>query len=606
MLDPTLPPMFIRRTKTAARASGEAYHSHRLVASERVGAKVRQRTLLNLGSEFPLPREQWGDLCARIEEILSGQLPLADADPAVESLAQQLAAGLVARGEEPRARKADWREIDVDSLELLRPRSAGAEQVALEALGQLGLPGILENAGLNGPQRAAAIANIAGRMCEPGSEKATLEWLRERSALGELMDFDFESMSPVQLYRASDRLLRHKDAIESALFSQARDLFELPATVTLYDLTNTFFEGSAAGVPMAGHGRSKERRGDCPLLTLGLCLDESGFVRRSEVLPGNVSEAGTLPGMLGKLRAPQGSLVVMDAGIATEENIDWLKENGYRYLVVSRERKRDFEEEGAATVETASGRRILARREIDGETGEVRLRCLSREREAKEKAIDEAWRKRFEEGLEAIAASLSKKGGTKKRDRVAERLGRLKERSRGIGQHYGIDFELDAKGERVLALRWKFEPKSNGRLANPGVYCLRSNLEDWNEERLWKTYTMLTDLEAVFRSLKSELGLRPVHHRTQRRCEGHLFITVLAYQAVQVVRRRLAEAGVRESWASLRKTLSVQRRVTSRFRQRDGRTLHVRKATRPEPRHRGLLDILDLPDNPGGTRKFTA
>lgn len=290
--------MFIRRTKTAARASGEAYHSHRLVASERVGAKVRQRTLLNLGSEFPLPREQWGDLCARIDEILSGQLPLADADPAVESLAQKLAAGLVARGGEPQARKADWREIDVDSLEMLRPRSAGAEQVALEAIGELGLPGILETAGLNGPQRAAAIANIAGRMCEPGSERATLEWLRERSALGELTDFDFEDMSPVQLYRSSDRLVRHKETIESALFSRARDLFELPATVTLYDLTNTFFEGSAAGVPMAKHGRSKERRGDCPLLTLGLCLDESGFVRRSEVLPGNVSEAGTLPGML--------------------------------------------------------------------------------------------------------------------------------------------------------------------------------------------------------------------------------------------------------------------------------------------------------------------
>lgn len=117
---------------------------------------------------------------------------------------------------------------------------------------------------------------------------------------------------------------------------------------------------------------------------------------------------------------------------------------------------------------------------------------------------------------------------------------------------------------------------------------------------------MLTDLEAVFRSLKSELGLRPVHHRTPRRCEGHLFITVLAYQAVQLVRRRLAEAGVRESWTSLRKTLSVQRRVTSRFRQRDGRTLHVRKTTRPEPRHREILDILGLPDNPGGTRKFTA
>jgi len=295
----------------------------------------------------------------------------------------------------------------------------------------------------------------------------------------------------------------------------------------------------------------------------------------------------------------------MDAGIATEENIAWLKENGFRYLVVSREKNRSFDHGKAVGIETASGREILAERETDPETGEVRLRCLSRQKEAKEKAIDEELRRRFEAGLETIAASLSKKGGTKKRDRVAERIGRLKERSRGIGRHYRIDFELDGKAERVLALRWKFEPKAGGRLSQPGVYCLRSNLNDWSEERLWKTYTMLTDLEAVFRSLKSELGMRPVHHRTRARCEGRLFITVLAYQAVQLVRSRLARHGLRESWKSLRGTLSVQRRVTTSLRQRDGRSLHVRKATRPDAGHRRILDILGLPDNPGGTRKLT-
>ena len=142
-------------------------------------------------------------------------------------------------------------------------------------------------------------------------------------------------------------------------------------------------------------------------------------------------------------------------------------------------------------------------------------------------------------------------------------------------------------------------------LTHPGVYCLRTNELSWDEARLWQTYTMLTDLEAVFRSLKSELGLRPIYHHKEDRAEGHLFITVLAYQAVQAVRRQLKAHGINESWASLRAILAVQQRVTATFSQRDGRTLHVRKATVPEPALQKIYDALRLPLTPGGVKKMT-
>jgi len=143
-------------------------------------------------------------------------------------------------------------------------------------------------------------------------------------------------------------------------------------------------------------------------------------------------------------------------------------------------------------------------------------------------------------------------------------------------------------------------------VSDPGVYCLRSNETTWTPEQLWRTYVTLTDLEAVFRSLKSELGLRPIFHRKEARSDAHLFISVLAYQFVQIIRKRLAEHGIHDSWASLRKLLQVQRRVTSRFKTREGRTLNVRKASLPEPELASLYAAMALDSNPGGTKKLIA
>ena len=600
--------MFVRRTLTR-RTGGQDYHSHRLVRSERDGAKVRQRTLLNLGSDFDLPKTQWPDLCRRIDEILDGQAPLLDDVPeAVEAEAQRIAAQLLARGRAGDTEAArDLVTVDVDTLSLTRPRSVGVEQVGLWALERLGLVELLAGLGVNAALRTAALGSIVARLAYPASERATHAWLAERSALGELLEVDFETMGAMQLYRASDALIKHREAIEAHLFDRAMDLFDLAPTVTLYDLTNTFYEGEAADQPNARRGHSKEKRSDCKLLTLGLVLDGGGFVRRSRVFAGNVKEDRTLKGMLEALQAPPGSRVVLDRGIATEEQVTWLAEHGYRYIVVSRERKRRFDAEAATAHRTRRGGTVHLEKVADPEGGEVRLYCYSEERAAKERGIAERFAARFERDLDALHEGLSRPRTQKKPNKIWQRIGRLREKSRGVGQHYDIEVEVDETGKRAVAVRWRKKPVTGTMLTHPGVYCLRSNETEWSEERLWRTYTLLTDLEAVFRALKSELGLRPIHHRTPRRAEGHLFITVIAYQLVQVIRRRLAERGdgpIRSaSWTTLRRILGGRQRVTATFKRADGRTLHVRKATRAEPKQQAILDALGIASSAGGTHK---
>ena len=602
--------MFIRRTQTRSLSSGQAYFTHRLVRSHRVSGKVRQQTLLNLGRHFPIPRQDWPLLCRRLDQILSGQLPLLPvASTLLEEEAQRMAQRLLegeadVMGTGGEGASEDLQTVEVESVALTRPRSVGVEQVGCWALEQLGLGDLLAELGLNGPMRAAAAGAIVGRLARPGSERATWGWLRRRSGLGELLDFDYQSLSLMQMYRASDALMKHREAIEAHLFSRAMGLFDLEPTVTLFDLTNTFFEGAARGQPKAERGHSKDKRSDCRLLTLGLVLDGAGFVRRSKVFAGRVDEPRTLAGMLEGLEAPRGALVVMDRGVASEDRIQWLRQEGYRYLVASRQRGRQFDAEAALTVETASKATVQLHKEVSDDGEEVRLYCCSPQRAEKEKGILERFSRRFEEGLTRLSEGLSRPRTHKGVEKVRERIGRLKEQSRGVAQHYTIEVLTDESGRKATELRWKRRPRQGSMATHPGVYCLRSNQTDWDEESLWRTYTTLTDVEAVFRSLKSELGLRPIYHHKPVRSEGHLFLTVIAYQLVQVIRKRLKQRGEASSWTTLRRILEGQQRVTVTFRRGDGRTLHVRKATRAEPDQRAIYDALGIDPAPGGVRKM--
>ncbi len=601
--------MFIRRTKTRTVGTQDHYFTYRLVKSVRIGNKVRQRTLLNLGAHFDLPPAQWPLLYQRLDDLLAGQATLMDYPEAVDNHAQRIVAQLISRQAETSpdaddtSSTGDQQSVDVDSLQLVRPRTVGVEHVGLWALEQVGLRALLAQLGLNSRQQAAAMGSIIGRLAAPGSERATHRWLRDTSALGDLLEVDFEKYSLMQLYRASDALMVHRKAIEAHLFDAAMTLFELQPTVTLYDLTNTYFEGDAGSQEKAQRGHSKEKRSDCPLLTLGLMLDASGFVRRSQVFAGNVSEPHTLAEMLTALQAPKGALVVMDRGIATQDRISWLAAQGYRYLVVSRERKRTFDLAAAMTVTTATQQPVHLHKVLSEDGQEARLYCYSEAREEKEKAIAERLAKRFENALTTLSEGLSRPRTQKRIDKIWQRIGRLKEKSRGVAQHYDIDVTSSEDGTQALAITWRRQPVNGSMLTHPGVYCLRSNQTDWDEETLWRTYITLTDLEAVFRSLKSELGLRPIYHHKALRTEGHLFITVIAYQLVQVIRRRLRQHGQRESWTLLRRILNGQQRITATFRRADDCALHVRKATVAEPAQREIYQALGINETPGGIQK---
>jgi transposase len=610
--------MFIRQTKTCSRKTGDAYTTYRLVDTERVGASVKQNTLLNLGAHFDLPKEQWPQLAARIDNILRPSalnLEIKVQDH-IEILAQRYAAQLIARrsqnpASEDSANNADvkeapaeepkqFEEVDINSLELVRPRTVGVEHAALESLRQLGFEDKLRALGFTQPQIAAALGNVIGRMTAPASELATYTWLQNKTALGELIGYDYEGMDLQQLYRSADRFLKYKDELEAHLFGSAQRLFGFGDTITLYDLTNTYFEGQAKGIKKGKRARSKEKRSDCPLVTLGLVVDVSGFPKRSKVFDGNVSEGSTLETMLKDLKAIPGAVVVMDAGIATEANLVWLRENKYHYVVVSRQRVRQFDMEKSVEVQTAGNTPVYVQRVQEPGDDEVKLYCYSPAKAEKDRAIDTTKADKFEAGLQALADGLGKKGTTKKADTINQRLGRLKEKYARAAQHYTIELTLDEKGTTATSITWSKKPKSGSAATHPGVYCLRTTLTKPDSAELWRIYAMLTNLEAVFRSLKTDLGLRPVHHNNDGRVEGHLFISLLAYYAVHTLRTGLKAAGIDDSWETLRSALSGQVRITTTMQRRDGRAIHVRKASRAEPCQQRIYAALKLPPNPGG------
>jgi len=597
--------MFIRCTTTRTKKTGETYKTFRLVESERIDGKVKQRTLLNLGRYFDVPKSQWQSLSSRIDQLLTTQTDwlTLDLEESLETLAQHYATQIITSRSTVIDDTVQYETVDIGSLELVRPRRVGIEQIALHAVKQLTLDDKLKSLGFNQHQLAASLGSIIGRMAAPASELATHGWLQTISGLGELIDYDFEDMGLDRLYQVSDQLWKYREAIETHLYQQERDLFSFSETITLYDLTNTFFEGEAKTNPTAKRGRSKEKRSDCPLITLGLVLDGSGFPRKSQIFPGNASEPQTLQIMLEGLEGRAGSTVILDAGIASEENIQYLIEHGYKYIVVSRKRKRDFDEEKATLIKDIPGQSVKVQKVVIEETGEVELYCHSQLREKKEQAIQDSFSEKYEAALNNLHTGLSKKGTTKNYEKVIERLGRLKEKYARAAQHYEVTVTPDEQGDKAISISWKRVEKANSQATHPGVYCLRSNLTDWNEETLWRTYTMLTDLESVFRSLKSELGLRPIYHRKEERVNGHIFITLIAYHLVQTLRYQLKAEHINNSWQTIRQTMGNQQRVTVILRREDGRTIHLRKATNAEPRQSVIYKALEISAQPGGVKK---
>ena len=612
--------MYIRRTKTKTLEGGDAYFTYRIVESVRLGKQVKQRTLLNIGKNFAIEQEYWPLLTARIEQLQQGSEPhqqelfdLADdLNQLLEATAQRYSSLITAKFSQAveSTSSPDYHNVDINHVEALQSRSIGVETLALHAAQQLQLDQKLTALGFNKVDSVAALGSIIGRMVSPGSELHTHDWLQSRSGLGELLDHDFGSTSLTRLYTVSDKLLKHQSALESFLADQEQSLFDLNRNIVLYDLTNTYFEGQCTRNPKAQFGRSKEKRSDCPLVTLGLVLDGDGFPLSSQVFPGNAGEPETLALMLDGLQtkeplSPVKPVIIMDAGIATAENIAWLIEQDYHYLVVSREKhkKNPREQENAIMVRETERSNVAVYREVDAETKETRLYCHSEQKAKKEQAIRNRFHVRMEEALNKLHAGLSKKSTIKKYPKILERIGRLLEKNSRVAQDYRIEVIADKEKNNAIRIEWQREPQGDQKDKLCGVYCLRTNIPDWSEEQLWTTYTMLTEIEATFRSFKTELGLRPVYHHKEDRVTGHLFITLLAYHLVHTLRYQLKQQGIHLSWESIRNIMSTQQRITITLPTDNDKTIHLRTTTKAEVRQKQIYDALNIKTDPLGKCK---
>ncbi len=333
--------MYIKKVTTRNGKTKKQYNYLHLVENVRTPAGPRQRLILSLG-KLEVHPSQYKALAQRIEDILTGQKSFVEVDSKIEKYAQTISKKLFHKRaqEEEEKRPPDYQSVDTSSVQISAPCTLGPEYVCHSVWKELGLPDFFREQGLSERVQPLIEALVVGRMIDSGSERYTKEWAEKRSALYELCGFPVRN-SLNSYYRAGDHLYSVKEALERHLAVTEKNLFSLSEKMVLLDLTNTFFEGRAEGNPKAKRGHSKEKRSDCKLVTLGLLLDENGFAKYSQLFPGNQSEPTAMRQMITALEKQMGPhqkdrTVVMDQGISTKENLQWLKERGYHYITVHR------------------------------------------------------------------------------------------------------------------------------------------------------------------------------------------------------------------------------------------------------------------------------
>ena len=588
----------------------KVYVQHRLIESYRSERGPRHRTVHNLGT-LEIPKDEWKMLANCIENKLIGQTYFKSLYPEhIEELAEKYSAEIIEKRllEERSSEESDnkdYETVNISSLSTSGVRTLGGEHVGLELLRELGFCNIFKELGFAQKQIDLSCAAIVARLVNPLSEKGTREWLMCQSAMDELLGTSFSKLSNNALYRISDLLYLHKDTIEAFLSKRQKEMFKLEEKIILYDLTNTYFEGKALANPKAKRGRSKEKRHDSPLLTLGLLIDERGFAKKSRIMPGNISEPGTLIKVLEDLEGKElvleayhekkNTTIVIDAGIASEDNLKMLKTLGYDYVCVARNRNSFERPREDDLVEIREKRDSKIEAKLIKRGGENILFCKSKQKELKERSMLKRAKEKFEKGIQEIQESLKKPRGTKKHEKVIERIGRLKERCSSISYCYDIDIKKEKDIVRDISISFK-EEKAENRYS--GSYFLRTSLMHLKEEEVWSIYNTLTNVESAFRSLKEEICLRPLYHRKEERSDAHIFIAVLAYHLLNVIRCRLGNSGIKMQWKRLRRFLSTHVRVNTSMTTKDARRIVLRNSSVPEQFHLMIYHALGIKPNP--------
>ena len=361
----------------------------------------------------------------------------------------------------------------------------------------------------------------------------------------------------------------------------------------LYDLTNFYFEGSKHTSAKARFGRSKEKRSDCRLLVLALAINTEGFIRYSSILAGNTADPESLPGMVDGIIArnpvsphpDQKVMVVIDAGIATEQNLSLLKERGYNYLCVSRTRPKDctLKADGRTVTVMDSRNRPITLAQVEHEEGsDYFLRVKSPSKAITERSMNRQWRERFEAELTKARNALSKKGGTKAYDKVVERVGRAQGRYPSVAKYYQIDYiRSEENPAHMTDIRWAVRINEEEAEQRFGTYFLRTNVSTLDERSAWEYYNLIREIETTNRQLKTDLELRPIYHQSDDKSDAHLFFGLLAYWIVNTIRYKLKQHGITHYWTEIKRILSTQKAITTEADNALGERMELRLCSDP-------------------------
>lgn len=604
--------MYIKKVRKKNPGSDKVYEYLHLVENVRTINGPRQRLILNLGT-LDIPQDQYKELANCIECQITGQKEFIFADPRLLEIAEKAAweiAGKKSQKDESdpclTPPETDYQNVDVTSIEAGESRTIGAEHVCHSIWNELGLSEVLIQNGVSPHQIPLLEALVVGRLVSPGSERHTFEWLENRSSFFELAGSPLRD-SLNSFYRAGDSLFACKEALESHLVTRERELFSLTEKMCFFDLTNTYFEGQASANPKAKHGRSKEKRSDCRLMTLAMVVDEQGFAKYSKLYPGNQAEGKTLESMVESIGCRlEGSdkdrTVVIDAGIANSENIEYLKSKDLHYIVVNR---------GKAGFSADDACDMISIRRNENQTIEVKrfekenetyLLCRSTGRKDKDQAIRSRQEDLFIERLDYYKSGIGKKGRINSCDRLNEKIGRLREKYPRASKLYDVEvIEDETKKGKAASIKWVKRDRYEAELGLEGCYVLRTDRNNLSEKEIWETYMMLNRIERAFRSMKSSLGLRPNFHQKEGRADAHMFISVLGYHILHAIEHRLRMADDHRSWATIRDCLSTHQRITIQFDAMGENGVERRKirlCTTSEPAHKKIYQALGLPEVP--------
>jgi len=571
--------MFIRQVKKKNTKNGKTFIQYQLCQASRVNGKVKQQSILYLGSPTILAdQESRKYLLKSLQALIFKQSTLFTTDfpTLIVDLAKEYYQKFIIKYDGVNLdntlaiptveNKAKMESVDLDSLEVEEVKTFGPEHLCIQIMKRLDLASCLDQQGFTDKQARLAQVSIIARAIFTASEHKTAQILNYSSELQNMLGFQDEPISHYSLYKIADQLYDNRVNIDKFLYNRITNMFNLKDTLVIYDLSNTYFEGRKSTSELAKHGRSKEKRNDCKQVVFTGIINPEGFIRHSRVYEGNKADIVTLEQMVEDLKLHSENItdkvVVMDAGFASEGNLKYLQDNKLKYVCVSRTRPKDFTlDKEVKTISVTDNRNNPIELKVFNPKNhtDTWLYVKSEQKRVKEQSMADKLEKRFTEELKSLHEGLAKKGTTKKIEKVWERIGRIKEKNKGVSARFDID--VTHENEVATTIKWtkKALDKPSGK--THGEYFIRTNIENAEEKKLWKAYNTIREVESTFRCLKSDLMLRPVHHQNDQRVEAHIYLAMLAYQLVNTIRHMLKKENINLDWRnvmSIMKTQTIQ------------------------------------------------